>query len=68
MASRRDITRDIDPYCGDTAAVAGAGALERRANAASYYPTASALDHVAAKSNTPVSEAVAIRLESAWAA
>jgi hypothetical protein len=72
MASRRDITRDIDPdYDGHTVAVAGARALERRADAASYYPKTDPLvplDHVAAKSNTSVSEAVAIRLDPAWAA
>jgi anaerobic selenocysteine-containing dehydrogenase len=38
-------------------------------NAAAYYPETNplvALDHVAAKSNTPVSKAVVIRLEPAW--
>jgi anaerobic selenocysteine-containing dehydrogenase len=38
-------------------------------NAAAYYPEANplvALDHVAAKSNTPVSKAVVIRLERSW--
>jgi molybdopterin-dependent oxidoreductase alpha subunit len=38
-------------------------------NAAAYYPETNplvALDHVAAKSNTPVSKAVVIRLERAW--
>jgi hypothetical protein len=37
-------------------------------NAAAYYPETNALvalDHVAAKSNTPVSKAVVIRLEPA---
>lgn len=39
-------------------------------NAASYYPETNPLvplDHVAAKSNTPVSKAIVIRLEKAWA-
>ncbi len=39
-------------------------------NAAAYYPETNplvALDHVAAKSNTPVSKAVVIRLEPSWA-
>ncbi len=39
-------------------------------NAAAYYPETNAfvaLDHVAAKSNTPVSKAIVIRLEPAWA-
>ena len=38
-------------------------------NAAAYYPETNplvALDHVAAKSNTPVSKAVVIRLEKSW--
>jgi molybdopterin-dependent oxidoreductase alpha subunit len=38
-------------------------------NAAAYYPETNplvALDHVAAKSNTPVSKAIVIRLERAW--
>jgi anaerobic selenocysteine-containing dehydrogenase len=38
-------------------------------NAASYYPETNslvALDHVAVKSNTPVSKAVVIRLERSW--
>ena len=38
-------------------------------NAAAYYPETNslvALDHVAAKSNTPVSKAIVIRLEPAW--
>jgi molybdopterin-dependent oxidoreductase alpha subunit len=38
-------------------------------NAASYYPETNplvALDHVATKSNTPVSKAVVIRLERSW--
>src|ERR1700722_16204119 len=38
-------------------------------NAASYYPETNslvALDHVAVKSNTPVSKAVVIRLEHSW--
>lgn len=38
-------------------------------NAAAYYPETNplvALDHVAAKSNTPVSKAVVIRLERSW--
>jgi molybdopterin-dependent oxidoreductase alpha subunit len=39
-------------------------------NAAAYYPETNALvalDHTAAKSNTPVSKAVVVRLEPAWA-
>jgi molybdopterin-dependent oxidoreductase alpha subunit len=39
-------------------------------NAAAYYPETNALvalDHVAAKSNTPVSKAIVIRLEPTWA-
>jgi molybdopterin-dependent oxidoreductase alpha subunit len=39
-------------------------------NAASYYPETNPLvplDHTAARSNTPVSKAVVIRLEPAWA-
>ena len=39
-------------------------------NAAAYYPETNPLvplDHVAAKSNTPASKAVVIRLERAWA-
>lgn len=39
-------------------------------NAASYYPETNPLvplDHVAAKSNTPASKAIVIRLEPAWA-
>ncbi|MGB6208402.1 FdhF/YdeP family oxidoreductase [Mycobacterium sp.] len=39
-------------------------------NAAAYYPETNALvalDHVAVKSNTPVSKAIVIRLEPAWA-
>lgn len=39
-------------------------------NAAAYYPETNplvALDHVAAKSNTPVSKAIVIRLERVWA-
>jgi molybdopterin-dependent oxidoreductase alpha subunit len=39
-------------------------------NAAAYYPETNALvplDHVAAKSNTPVSKAVVVRLEPPWA-
>ena len=39
-------------------------------NAAAYYPETNPLvplDHTAARSNTPVSKAVVIRLESAWA-
>jgi molybdopterin-dependent oxidoreductase alpha subunit len=38
-------------------------------NAAAYYPETNslvALDHVAAKSNTPVSKAIVIRLEPSW--
>jgi anaerobic selenocysteine-containing dehydrogenase len=38
-------------------------------NAAAYYPETNPLvplDHTAAKSNTPVSKAVIIRLEPAW--
>ncbi|MGH3677324.1 MAG: FdhF/YdeP family oxidoreductase [Mycobacterium sp.] len=38
-------------------------------NAAAYYPETNplvALDHTAAKSNTPVSKAIVIRLEPAW--
>jgi molybdopterin-dependent oxidoreductase alpha subunit len=38
-------------------------------NAAAYYPETNALvalDHVAAKSNTPVSKAIVIRLEPTW--
>jgi molybdopterin-dependent oxidoreductase alpha subunit len=38
-------------------------------NAAAYYPETNALvalDHVAAKSNTPVSKAIVIRLEPVW--
>jgi anaerobic selenocysteine-containing dehydrogenase len=38
-------------------------------NAAAYYPETNPLvplDHTAAKSNTPVSKAVVIRLEPAW--
>ncbi len=61
---------------------AGGQAQERRAkdflvvayptpvgNAAAYYPETNPLvplDHVAAKSNTPVSKAIVIRLELAW--
>jgi hypothetical protein len=40
--------------------------LTPRGNAAAYYPETNPLiplDHVAAKSNTPVSKAVTIRLE-----
>jgi molybdopterin-dependent oxidoreductase alpha subunit len=40
-----------------------------RGNAAAYYPETNPLvplDHTAAKSNTPVSKAVVIRLEPAW--
>jgi molybdopterin-dependent oxidoreductase alpha subunit len=40
-------------------------------NAAAYYPETNslvALDHTAAKSNTPVSKAIVVRLEPAWAA
>jgi anaerobic selenocysteine-containing dehydrogenase len=40
-----------------------------RGNAAAYYPETNplvALDHVAKKSNTPVSKAIVIRLEPAW--
>ncbi|HEX3545133.1 MAG TPA: FdhF/YdeP family oxidoreductase [Mycobacterium sp.] len=39
-------------------------------NAAAYYPETNSLvplDHTAAKSNTPVSKAIVIRLEPAWA-
>ena len=39
-------------------------------NAAAYYPETNPLiplDHTAARSNTPVSKAVVIRLERAWA-
>jgi hypothetical protein len=39
-----------------------------RGNAAAYYPETNplvALDHVAKKSNTPVSKAITIRLEPA---
>jgi hypothetical protein len=39
-------------------------------NAAAYYPETNplvALDHVAVKSNTPVSKAIVIRLEPTWA-
>ncbi len=39
-------------------------------NAAAYYPETNPLvplDHTAARSNTPVSKAVVIRLEPAWA-
>ncbi len=38
-------------------------------NAAAYYPETNSLvplDHVAAKSNTPVSKAIVVRLEPAW--
>jgi hypothetical protein len=38
-------------------------------NAAAYYPETNPLvplDHTAAKSNTPVSKAIVIRLEPAW--
>ena len=40
-----------------------------RGNAAAYYPETDplvALDHVAKKSNTPVSKAIVLRLEPAW--
>jgi hypothetical protein len=38
-------------------------------NAAAYYPETNPLvplDHTAARSNTPVSKAIIIRLEPAW--
>ncbi len=38
-------------------------------NAAAYYPETNALvplDHTAARSNTPVSKAIVIRLDKAW--
>jgi len=39
-------------------------------NAAAYYPETNSLvplDHTAARSNTPVSKAIVVRLEKAWA-
>ncbi|HME50069.1 hypothetical protein [Mycobacterium sp.] len=64
MPARRDVTRDTEAdYDEHAVQVTG----PKREAAGVRAVLVSLLDHVAAKSNTPVSKAIVIRLEPAWA-